>query len=839
MEADMSSNMPAAPLTLHQRLSWFFGCGAATALGCFWTKVLEFLLFLWVARAPFGIVVVGFLLLGAAPQAQDLLIPLVDSAWYKVLLYFVLHFLFWAIPVHYSARIVIADDARLYEYGEDNPSPYFDWLEQWIPRLLGAATFVALLMSAYRANSNLPKLPNKQDQGVTDSLTHSLHYFMVWCLVGLILFLIYAIYRADFARWIGGHWVAKYAALGRPLLNLLDIGKQYSARQLGLGASPGNEFGQLLLIAIFATFVFVLGSKPNQVARWLPGAYSLSLMLGGWLPILTYLSAIGRRLRAPLIVATFTAIALITGIVGDNHDVRLIENSATPTPLRLDKVVDTWMAANQCAKDPNDPKDAKVCPRPVIVAASGGASRAGFFTASMLGELLDKASDHGLDATGLRNRLFAISSVSGSSVGAVMTVAALGGGGPDTKFPCKPTKFSDWYGDDIQNWRGCLESLMSGDFLTPTFIGLTFHDMIPFGPWADRATILEQSWEDTFAAGMDEKKQPGKMPKCSDEPYRLECPFFGLQPTKELWLPLLILNGVSVTTGQRIVTTLLDSTYDATSYDAKASCPTTGEPTKCTLFSETWFFHELLRDQTQSDQWLERLQRVLTSDYQHGAIKNDISLSTAAHNSARFPIVSPPGNIRNQQHFVVDRVVDGGYMENFGVLAAFELAQAVHAVRPELTPFVLVISNDPDEPVTDDPATDKPVPMEPSPDKAGATGYLTDVTSLFAAVSNTRDARGSLAVAQLGDLSRSLTPSACKVGFVHVRVWPERIGPLGNDCKPANFTKNPRAVSMSWWLSTPVQYRLFDEIDGAEICNATRLDAVWKALPMMSDCTPK
>jgi predicted acylesterase/phospholipase RssA len=816
----MSSNVPAAPTGNRERLARFFGCGAATALGCFWTSVLTFLLFLWVARAPFGIVVVGFLLLGAAPQAQDLLIPLVDSAWYWVLLYFVLHFLFWAMPVHYSARIVLADDARLYEYGEDSPSPYFDWLEQWIPRLLGAATFVALLMSAYRANSNLPKLPNIQDQGVTDSLTHSLHYFMVWCLVGLVLFLIYAIYRADFARWIGGHWVAKYAALGRPLLNFLDIGKQYSARQLGLGASPGNEFGQLMLIAIFLGFVAVLLLQPNQVARLLPRAYSVSLMLGGWLPILTYLSAIGRRLRAPLIVATFTAIALITGVVGDNHDVRLIENGTPPVPLTLDKAVGLWMAANHCSAD-----HAKACPRPVIVAASGGASRAGFFTASVLGDLLDKASAHGLDATGLRNRLFAISSVSGSSVGAVMTVAALGAGGPNTIFPCKQKKFSDWYGDNIENWRGCLESLMSGDFLTPTFIGLTFHDMIPFGPWADRATILEQSWEETFAAGMDETKQPGKMPKCSDEPYRLECPFFGLQPTKEQWLPLLILNGVSVATGQRIATTLLDSTYDA----KKSDCPTGDKPAECTLFTETWFFHEFLTNTAQSDQWLERLQRMISSDYLRGRTKNDIRLSTAAHNSARFPIVSPPGNIRNHEHYVVDRVVDGGYMENFGVLAAFELAQAIHAVNADLKPFVLVISNDPEEPVD----------MAASPDKAGATGYLTDVTSLFAALSHTRDARGSLAVAQLSDLSRVLATAACKGGFEHIRVWPERLDPQGTDCTAANFSKTPRAVSMSWWLSTPIQYRLFDEIDGNNTCNAASLDAVWQALRMKSDCVAK
>jgi predicted acylesterase/phospholipase RssA len=811
----MSRHAPAAAATLRQRLSGFFGCGAANALGCFWTKVLEFLLFLWVARAPFGIVVVGFLLLGATPQAQDLLIPLVDSAWYWVLLYFALHFLLWAIPVHYSARIVIADDARLYDYGCENPSPYFDWLNRWVPRLLGAVTFLALLMSAIRAESNMPNLPNVEDQGVIDSLTHSLHYFMVWCVVGLALFLLYVINRANLARWLGGRWMTTLTAPGRPLLNLLDIGRQYSAKQAGLGASPGNEFGQLMLIVIFLAFVLVLALQPHQVARLLPRAYSVSLMLGGWLPILTYLSAIGRRLRAPLIVSTFTAIALITGIVGDNHDVRLINYGDAPAPLPLDKAVAIWMAANHCSA-----ANAKACPRPVIVAASGGASRAGFFTASMLGQLLDKASEHGLDANGLRDRLFAISSVSGSSVGAVMTVTALAAAhGSDKPSPCRREKFSDWYGDDVQNWRGCLESLMSGDFLTPTFIGLAFHDMIPFGPWPDRATILEQSWEDTFATGMDKTATDGKQLPC---PARLDCPFLSLQPTKELWLPLLILNGVSVVTGQRIVTTPLASTYDAKGGD----CPTGGASASCSLFTETWFFHQFLHNEATTNGWLERLQRVMTSDYLHGRSNNDIRLSTAAHNSARFPIVSPPGNIRNAAHFIVDRVVDGGYMENFGVLTAFEVAQAIHGVNADLKPFVLVISNDPEEPVG----------MQASPERAGATGYLSDVTSLLAAIGNTRDARGSLAVQQLGDLARNLATPACKVWFAHIRVWPERIKPHSPDCTAKNFTKTPRAISMSWWLSTPVQYRLFDEIEGNETCNLNDLGDIWKALPMKSDC---
>ena len=60
-------------------------------------------------------------------------------------------------------------------------------------------------------------------------------------------------------------------------------------------------------------------------------------------------------------------------------------------------------------------------------------------------------------------------------------------------------------------------------------------------------------------------------------------------------------------------------------------------------------------------------------------------LSTAAHNSARFPIISPAGEIRNRQHQIVDRIVDGGYFENYGALGAMELAQAIRAIEPKLS----------------------------------------------------------------------------------------------------------------------------------------------------------
>src|SRR4029078_1793737 len=107
----------------------------------------------------------------------------------------------------------------------------------------------------------------------------------------------------------------------------------------------------------------------------------------------------------------------------------------------------------------------------------------GFFTASVIGDLLDKAAQQGgaLDASKIRNRTSALSAVSGSAPAAAMSVAAFARAGTETRQPCVNRTPALWYGEKINNWRDCLEALMAGDFLPPTIIGLTFPDTSPVG----------------------------------------------------------------------------------------------------------------------------------------------------------------------------------------------------------------------------------------------------------------------------------------------------------------------------------------------------------------------
>src|SRR5262249_32732161 len=158
----------------------------------------------------------------------------------------------------------------------------------------------------------------------------------------------------------------------------------------------------------------------------------------------------------------------------------------------------------------------------------------------------------------------------------------------------------------------------------------------------------------------------------------LECPFLALRPRSRHWIPLLVLNGTSEATGGRILTTSLEMTYTP-----QTKCPTAVAHVACPLFVGAESFHDLLKTNIMPGGWSGRLgfiERYLLS----GREGDDVRLSTAAHNSARFPFISPPGSIRNQDNMLADRIVDGGYFENYGALTAKELALAVHAVAPQL-----------------------------------------------------------------------------------------------------------------------------------------------------------
>jgi hypothetical protein len=189
-------------------------------------------------------------------------------------------------------------------------------------------------------------------------------------------------------------------------------------------------------------------------------------------------------------------------------------------------------------------------------------------------------------------------------------------------------------------------------------------------------------------------------------------------------------------------------------------------------------------------------------------------------------VISPPGAVRNAKDNVIDRIVDGGYIENYGAITAMELAVAVNAVQRELAPFVLIISNDPDE-----------NPIINQIDVPDAV-LLTDVSIPIQAIASARDGRGRLAVQELQE-----TLTKCSEDTAHIRVWPQYFEEGIGDKKK----KRSLPVSLSWWLSTPIQLHLHQQlepsklrqqIEGAEPENPNRkdIDKTWRAFQATSAC---
>ena len=520
----------------------------------YWQRCLDLALVLWIVRVPVCAVIVGWLILDYTPQAQDLFTEFADSS-VRIAIFLLLLATVWAGTTHYAARLLLDTDTRFRAYADPRVWTYLGSFETWVPRLLGLAPFAVVLIASERSIFNLPHI---DDDGVTSAITYWLRIFDLLVVAVATAFLFYTVKRRDLmATDLIQRTEAKLSIVNR-LLQPLGLGG--TGRRKAKGASStGPALGPLLLIIVFVVSALIIFVGAARAAAWLPRALIVPIILGGWLPLLTFLSGLGRQFRAPLIVAAALVIALFSAVLGDNHSVRRINADAVLkkhedlSPIQLNRAVDLWMQKNDCAGRPSS------CPRPIIIVAAGGASRAGFFTASVIGDLLDKAAQQGgaLDASKIRNRIFAISAVSGSAPAAAMSVAAFARAGTETRQPCVNRTPALWYGEKINNWRDCLEALMAGDFLTPTIIGLTFHDTIRFGWWQDRAALLEKSWELRFADIMGIKGD-GWEGKC---PGDLRCPFLDLRPTPELWLPLLLFNGASAATGQRLITTVLDSTY--------------------------------------------------------------------------------------------------------------------------------------------------------------------------------------------------------------------------------------------------------------------------------------
>jgi len=165
----------------------------------------------------------------------------------------------------------------------------------------------------------------------------------------------------------------------------------------------------------------------------------------------------------------------------------------------------------------------------VIVATAGGGIRAAYWTATVLDRLESGFTKEG----GLRPYLFAISGVSGGSVGAVAFDAALAARDEG----------------ECAGAAACprATTFLKADFLAPALASLVFVDtpasFLPDFGHGDRGAALEKSFED---ASGDKLTRPF----LSLFPYKADAVGNEAGP----WRPILLLNATHEETGKRIIT---------------------------------------------------------------------------------------------------------------------------------------------------------------------------------------------------------------------------------------------------------------------------------------------
>ena len=523
--------------------------------------------------AAFALGVSGILLF--MPQGRDLVRGVGEDGLGRVSIAFAIGLLFFGIQAWSWSRIVVASN-----YGTDRTRWRPRRLLEWGPRVLAFIPFVAAAIAlevSFRWNAPVA---------------------LLLLAIGAA-FLGLAIARVPLTRrlvgdtrtapWVQGAWVIA-----------------------GLATTLGA-----MVVAIL---------WPAGIGVALGGPAIVVFGLGFIIPVITIACQLGTSLRIP-VTGALLLWAVLLGVFFDNHRVgrrALIAETggATDRPT-LASAFKLWAG--------QQPVGANGKTTMALIAVQGGASRAGYWTAVALAELQTAAAKlTGKDGkpVDFGSHIFAISSVSGGSVGAVGYSAMLKTAAPNVRTPT--TK------GDAETLTNDLLGFAGRDALGPALTGMLYSDLLyrflpaPFLP--DRAETLERAWEEAWDAP---DGQTGLHPRTVGT---IGASFLALAPKDgEQWRPLLIVQGASESGGRRMLTSAV-----------KFTC-----------------------DEVDADDVLQ-------------GIGHDVAASTAILNGARFPWVSPGGTFTHQPCYAKegdpksnDHVLDGGYFDNAGAETLREMTRAI------------------------------------------------------------------------------------------------------------------------------------------------------------------
>src|SRR5262245_58068851 len=289
-------------------------------------------------------------------------------------------------------------------------------------------------------------------------------------------------------------------------LRVLPITQLKSAHRVLLASGIASL---LLFLAFTFDPLHVAGDVGTGEVLALAGA---SLVL--WGSALVYL---GARTRIPVLTLVLL-LAVVSSIWNDNHNIRVLNAGGSSDRDSLEAALSKWH--DQISKKYSDRPQHPL----FIVTAEGGGIRAAYWTSIVLGSLQDKDPS-------FADHVFAISGVSGGSVGAAVFSALL----------------------TDENARGQIvqrsEEILGQDFLSPAIAAMLYPDFAQrFCPvpmqFLDRGQWMEKSWEQAW-------RETAR--KHGHDDNRFAQGFRSLWKQGNPYVPVLLLNATSVEKGNRII----------------------------------------------------------------------------------------------------------------------------------------------------------------------------------------------------------------------------------------------------------------------------------------------
>lgn len=457
-----------------------------------------------------------------------------------------------------------------------------------------------------------------------------------------------------FAWWLGGK---------KRFLELSRRANESYFHSLGFFAL--TIFGTALL-----TTVFVL--SPDRVAQFV-GAFGVialfTICVAGVMSHFALLTIRRGLPYIPLVFGSFFVVASLSG--SDDHELRpAVEAKAGDARISAATAFHDWLLQPARLAEAE-----RLGEYPVfIVTAQGGGIYAAHNAARFLARMQDLCP-------AFRQHLFAISAVSGGSVGAAAFAAALhaenaplnanapAGQACDkiAAFLAGVTRAQDLDVPGAVEQR--VASVLTTDFISPLVAGVLFSDFTQlFSPitfrFFDRARFLEYTFENAGDRMLKSQKSSG------DGSNLLRADF------QSHWapdnnMPALLLNTTDVGSGKRVV---------ISPFDIDSSHPRDDD--LCILAN-------LKRSKNGTSE-------IVTSQSLH------IPLSAAAFASARFPWVTPAATVTLTNDCITAnpraRLVDGGYVDNSGIETALDLIAKLKSIQgtsdaPKFRIYLLSLAN--------------------------------------------------------------------------------------------------------------------------------------------------